>query len=185
MNDLKKYLEVAGEAARLVSLNVGLKETVGAVSAELEPLENEALKAEISGEETAADLKSAFNSKKANLQKAKIELDESIKRLRACQELLPGLRAKAAGELEDAYRKPFERDLKAFAAAVKAAYAAERDLVSLRERIQDEFNKIDAPCPIAAWPPVLMRKPGRTNAERGWERFINQMKVNGYDVDTK
>ena len=185
MSDLSKYREVYGEAKRLESLLGGLQETVRNLTAELGPLEHEALKAEIAGETSAPAMKADFMEKKTGLRKAGLDLEEAKKRLRACQEILPGFRSKAADELRDVHRKGFERDLKAFANALKAALAAERTLVRTREEIFDEFNKIDVPCPFVPWAPIMMRKGHLINSERGWEKFILRMRDEGFEVDMK
>lgn len=183
MSEVKNYLKFREERNALNSRLSMISADINQLTEKLEPIEEEALKAEILQTPDFEKKKEGLRESREQIGKLKAELEESRKRLMIINELLPGFRDKAFKELRVQHHKPFENAIRAFAEKIRAAHRAEVELIEVREKALAKFKEIDFnDCPLVLWKPILMRLYEFPNSAREWEEQLGRWKNAGYKI---
>jgi hypothetical protein len=178
----ENFLKLTGDMASLGGRLVSLKGEFGALKAETQPLEHESLKSEIRGDSDYPSKKKAVEAAQGRLLAIEVEIAAGEKRQKAMTEILVELREKAAVELTFEWRGIFERGLKSFIQKANEAHRAELDLEEIRIKAHLAFGEIGSPCSIGDWPVVLMRSRQFSGSPSELERFIERMRLAGYEI---
>jgi hypothetical protein len=181
-SERENFLKLTADMGSLDGRLVGLRSELNTLKVETQPLEHESLKSEIRGDPDYLSKKKAVEKNQGRIRDIDREVTEGEKRQKAMLEILVELRQKATTELTLEWRGIFERGLKSFIQKARVALQAELDLEELRKKAIAAFNEIGSSCSIGDWPSVLMRNRTYSASPSELEKFIERMKLAGYDV---
>ena len=177
MSDLKEYQKHKANRESLAGRITGLQNDIDRLAKELEPLEEDALKAEILELKDFEEKKRALKVHRQKIIDLKAELEESRKKLRVMNELLPGFQDKARMELAVKHRDTFKKALPPFIKLLQNALEAEAGLREIQKKAAVEFNENElGACPISDWIPFLQRTHEHPLSARLWEEQIKTWK---------
>ncbi len=184
MSEREKYLKLTGEMNSLASKIAGLREELIRLQTEHDPAENELLKSELRGDADAPIKRAAFDKAVRRRDQVDIEIADGRKRMRAFQEVIVELRAKAAEEINANAEREFAKVLRSFVEKIRAAKDAEEALEASRVAWHSQLSAIAAQPPkVDFWAPVLMRNRAPfNNNPMNWEKLFEIFKRLGFDV---
>ena len=154
MTDREKYLKLKTDrdalALRLTDIPRERAQLVEAAT----PLVEQALRADILEERQTTALKNAVQK---NAEATMLSVERSKQRLKVMNDVLQELALKARAELAAPNTRRFKEAMTEFVAALRLAANAEREAFAVRESVREAFDEIDAPCPVDAWRPLVVR----------------------------
>lgn len=184
MNYLKDYLKHKGNRGRLASRIIEVKGEIDRLAEALQPLEDESLKSEILETPDFKQKKEAVKAQRQRIISLKTELDDSKKKLKVMDSILPEFQKKAYKEATGKHREIFEKALKPFVAKLQDVLEEERALKEIQKKACMEFSDNGLGfCPIVDWIPFLQRTYEHPGSERAWEEQIKRWKNEGYKID--
>lgn len=178
MSEIKKHLKFKEDRDNLASRILELQGEIERLNKEIELLEDAALKAEILETADFKQKKEAVKKQREKLIVIKTELEESKKKLKVRDSLLPGFQEKARIEAVDKHRRIFKEAWKPFVAKLRDMLESEHAMEAILGKAYMEFSDNGlGPCPIVAWTPFTCEHP---HSEHRWEEQIkgwdNQIK---------
>lgn len=185
MSKVKDYLKLKADRNVLDLKITGSKGERDRLIEDLEPLEEESLKAEILATPDFEEKRAALKDRREKITRMKAEAEADKKKLKVMDDLLLSFQQRAGKELASQYKEVFEKSIKSFVKKIKIAYEAEIELEKIREKAIEEFAKIDNArfCPFVERKYIFMRTRQYPGSLREWEEQIERWKNEGYKID--
>jgi hypothetical protein len=188
MTEVERYKKLRLELEDITGKLVGLPGRINTIKAEAAQARDESVRAELLGDPDAGRKRAAVKAPQDEIRKIEAEKEELEHRRQILRPVMEEVRMKAKLELEALHRPVFAKAVKVFAAALRAAYKAELDVVALREQIdQDYVQGIDARSteePFPEWSNILLQgrmssSPMRSDAVAA----LGRLKEQGFDLN--
>jgi len=182
MTEVERYLKFQEDRDTLVSRLNSLPAEIAQLLAELDPLLDQAVRAEIQGDRTATNHRVQIDKSKQQIEALESEKKTLAHRSKVMGDLIAEHRGKAAAELAGVHDKAFRKAVKEFAAALRAAQRAEVDLVKVFNAAHTAFGDIGTQSPLPTWDPQFVR--GCQDAEMNQKllNFLDRFTAQGFDV---
>ena len=177
MTERDKYLKLKAERDALAERLSAIPRYSQKLAEEAGPLAEQAMRSEILGEEQTTALKNAVKRNADEAARLNAELEDGRRRLRVMNEVLREYAEKAQAELWEPNMRRYKAVLSREVSAIRAAAAAEREVVAVRESVRKAFDEIDSRCPLDAWPTVVLRDASSDALQQLLEQFIERAKL--------
>jgi dGTP triphosphohydrolase len=177
MTNREKYLKLKTERESLAARLAAIPSERQKLVEESAPLAERALRAEILEEGQTTALKSAVKKNSDESSRLNAELDEGRRRLKVMNEVLREIAEQAQHDEIEPHTRRYKTALSRFISALRAAAAAEREVVAVRESVRKAFDEIDSRCPLDAWPTVVLRDASSDALQQPLEQFIERAKL--------
>ena len=187
MTEVERHKKLKLELEDVAGKLVGLPGRVNALRMESAAARDEAVRMELLGDAGTSSKRAEIKAAQEEVRKIEVEREDLMHRREILRSVMEEVRMKAKLELEALHRPAFAKAVKLFAAALRAAYKAELDVVILREQIdRDYVHGIDARSteePFPEWSNILLQSrtsssPMRSDAVAALERLKGQ----GFDL---
>lgn len=182
MTEVEKFLKLKGERDTLQSRLNSIPAEVSNLSAELGPLQDAAVRAEIEGDKHAPDKRQEIDKSTGRLEALEAEKKKITHRSKVMGEIIVEQRSKAVAELAGIHDKQFRAAVKTFGEALKKAQKAEATLVKVFMDAQVAFSKIDSQSPLPGWEPMFVRGVQDPDMNQKVLGFLDRWVAQGFDV---
>lgn len=175
MSMVEKYKELKAEFTALVSKLNSLPAEIDRVRSELIPMQDAAVRAEITGDKNAANRRAEIDQAKRKMADLEGSRKDLQHRREIMKQVLDEYRVVANQEMLADWNSKFKAAQLAFAEALREAHAAE---VAMRKVYQDArvaFDTIDATNPVPTWSPEFIADLGRDDLAMKWRDFLDRL----------
>lgn len=175
MSAVEKYKELKAKFTELVSKLNSLPAEIDRVRSELVPMQDAAVRAEITGDKHAANRRAEIDQAKRKQADLEAERKDLAHRREIMKQVLDEYRVTANQEMIADWNPRFKAAKLAFAKAVEEAHAAE---VAMRKVFQDArvaSDEIDTPNPVPTWSPEFIPDLGRDDLAPKWRDFLDRL----------
>jgi len=166
MTETERYKKLKLELEDIAGKLVGLPERVNALKMESAAARDGAVRMELLGDPGASGKRAGIKAAQDEVRKIETDREDLLHRREILKSVMEEVRMKAKLEIEALHRPIFAKAVKLFAAALRAAYKAELDVVAMREQIDRDYTQgIDARSteePFPEWSNILLQ--GRTSS---------------------
>lgn len=182
MNEVERFMKLKADLDTLQSRLSSIPAEIDQLNAELAPMQDAAVRAEIEGDKHAANRHAEISRTKAKLADLEAEKKELAHRGKITRQVLDEYRLKAAAELQAQHDPRFRKAVRAFIEKVREAHAAEAALCKLRDSIDAAFGEIDAPSSAPTWAPLFVADLTNANVNQMLQAHLDRWSGMGYDV---
>lgn len=182
MTEIERFKKLKADLDSLQSRLSSIPAEIDQLNAELAPMQDAAVRAEIEGDKHAANRHAEISRTKAKLADLEAEKKEKAHRGKIMRQVLDEYRTKAAAELQAQHDPRFRKAVKAYAEKVLEAHAAEAALCKLRDSIDADFSEIDAPSSAPTWAPLFVADLTNASVNQMLQRHLERWAAMGYEV---
>ena len=175
MSAVEKYKELKAEFAALVSKLNSLPAEIDRVRAELIPMQDAAVRAEITGDKNAANRRAEIDQAKRKQADLEAERKDLQHREKIMKQVLDEYRVTANSEMLGDWNLRFKAAKQAFVEAVREAHAAEVAMRKVHQDARVAFDTIDATNPVPTWSPEFIADLSRDDLAPKWRDFIDRL----------
>ena len=182
MTETERFKKLRGDLDTLQSRLSSIPAEIDQLNAELVPMQDAAVRAEIEGDKHAANRHAEISRTKAKLADLEAEKKELAHRGKIMRQVLDEYRQKAAAELQSQHDPRFRKAVRAYTEKLREAHAAEGELVKLRDSINAAFSEIGAPSPVPTWETLLVADVTNAGINQMLQAHLDRWASMGYDV---